>query len=259
MAAICNGIEAYGGFISYCATFLNFIGYALGAVRLSAISNLGVIYVMTHDSIALGEDGPTHQPINSLMMIRAMPNILLIRPADGNETSGAYLVAIENRHRPSVLCLCRQAVPNLKGSSIEGVKKGAYVLQDPTEGKPQIILLATGSEVQWAVGAAAALKDIKVRVVSMPSWELFADQSVEYRQSVLLDGVPVLAIEAASATGWREYAHVAWAMTTFGASGPAKDVLSKFGFTTENITQKAREVLAFYSKHTVHNLVSRPW
>jgi len=130
MAAVCNGLSAYGGFIPFGSTFLNFIGYALGAVRLSAISHFGVIYIMTHDSIGLGEDGPTHQPVETLMMLRAIPNLLVLRPADGNETSGAYAVALEKRHSPSVLALSRQVVPNLKGSSVDGVFKGAYVLQD---------------------------------------------------------------------------------------------------------------------------------
>jgi len=184
MAAVCNGLEAYGGFIAYGSTFLNFIGYAMGSVRLSAISHFGVLYIMTHDSIGLGEDGPTHQPINSLMMIRAMPNILLLRPADGNEVSGAYAVAIENRRRPSVICLSRQTVPNLKGTSIERVYKGAYVLSDSSNGKPQIILAATGSEVSLCFEAAALLKNVNVRVVSMPSWELFREQSADYQLSV---------------------------------------------------------------------------
>jgi len=260
MAAICNGIAAYGGLIPFDATFFNFIGYALGAVRVGAISQFGVIHVMTHDSIGLGEDGPTHQPIESLMMLRAMPDMLVVRPADGNETSGAYAVALEHRHTPSVIVLTRQAVPNLKGTSIEGVYKGAYTIQDPEDGsKPQLILVATGSEVSLAVAAAKEMKDVKVRVVSMPTWELFKSQSVEYQQSVFLDGVPVMAIEAGSVLGWREYAHACWGMKTFGASAPVKDLFMKFGFTTENIIVKAREVLAFYSKHPVHNLILRPF
>jgi len=250
MAAICNGLIAYGAFISYGATFLNFIGYALGAVRLSAISEFGVIYVMTHDSIGLGEDGPTHQPIESLMIIRAMPNILLIRPADGNETSGAYAAAIENRHRPSVLALSRQAVPNLAGTSIDGVFKGAYVIsQNYPEGeKPQLILSGSGTETHLAVQASQELKDVRVRVVSMPCWELFADQSKEYQLSVLPDGVPVLSVEAAIVTGWREYAHATVGMSSFGASGPFKEVYEHFGITTPNVVKRSREVLEFYSK-----------
>jgi len=256
MAAVCNGLHAYGGMISYGATFLNFLGYALGAVRLSALSHFGVLYVMTHDSIGLGEDGPTHQPIETLMSVRAMPNILLLRPADGNETSGAYSVAIDNRSRPSVLALSRQAVPNLKGSSIEGVYKGAYVLTDVE--KPQLILLGSGTETSIAAEAAAKLNDLRVRVVSMPSWELFREQSHEYQVSVFPDGVPVLAVEAASVIGWREYAHAVVGMASFGESGPYKEVYAKFGITTENTVKRAREVVEFYTKNPVGSIVNRP-
>jgi transketolase len=259
MSAICNGLAAYGGFIPYGSTFLNFIGYAMGAVRLSAISHFGVMYIMTHDSIGLGEDGPTHQPINALMMIRAEPNILLVRPSDGNEVSGAYAVSIENRHRPSVMCLSRQTLPNLKGTSIEGVFKGAYTISEPSEGKPQLILVGSGSEVHLCVGAAALLKDVKVRVVSMPCWELFQEQSLEYQKSVFPEGVPVMAVEAASKVGWREYSHASVAMTTFGASAPFKDVFNHFGFTPENVAKQAKAVIEFYSSHPAHDLVQRPF
>ncbi len=166
------------------------------------------------------------------MMVRSMPNILLLRPGDGNEVSGAYSVAIENRHRPSVLCLSRQAMPNLKGTSIEGVYKGAYVISDAQDSKPQIILVGTGAELSLCTTAAAELKDVKVmhnviltvqvRVVSMPSWELFREQPKDYQLSVFPDGVPVMAVEAASVVGWEEYAHAVIGMKTFGASAPAK-------------------------------------
>jgi transketolase len=259
MAAILNGLFAYGGFIPYGATFLNFIGYAFGAVRLSAISEFGVLYVMTHDSIGLGEDGPTHQPIESLAMVRAMPHILLLRPADGNETSGAYAAAIENRHKPSVLCLSRQGLPNLKGTSIDGVSKGAYVIHEASEGKPQLIITGSGSEVQFAVAAAEKLHDVRVRVVSFPSFELFRAQSLEYKQSVFPEGVPVLAVEAASAFGWDEFSHAVVGMRSFGASAPLKDVLNHFGFTADNVAKKAKEVLEFYSNRPAHNLILRPF
>jgi len=258
MAAICNGLAAYGGLIPYCATFLNFIGYAMGAVRLSALSQFGVIYVMTHDSIGLGEDGPTHQPIETLPMLRATPDITTIRPADGNETSGAYANALEHRHRPTVLILCRQAVPNVKGSSIEGVYKGAYAVGN-LEDKPQLILVGSGSELHLCIGAADKLKDIKVRVVSMPSWELFRQQSSDYQNSVFPEGVPILAVEAASSFGWREYAHASVAMTTFGASAPAPAVFARFGFTVDNVVKKAHDLLQFYSTRTAHSVVDRPW
>ena len=163
MAAICNGLSAYGGFIPFGATFFNFISYALGAVRLSALSKHQVLYIMTHDSIGLGEDGPTHQPIETLASIRALPNMLCLRPADGNEVSGAYLQALLHKDRPTVLILTRQNLPHLAGSSIEAVAKGGYVLQD-SDGKADIILAATGSEVSLAVETAKLLaaKGVKV-------------------------------------------------------------------------------------------------
>jgi len=262
MASICNGIMGYGGLVSYGSTFLNFIGYAMGAVRLSALSHFGVIYVMTHDSIGLGEDGPTHQPIESLMAVRATPNILLLRPADGNETSGAYAVAIESHSRPSVLALSRQAIPNLKGSSIEGVFKGAYVLQDAEGGKPDVSIVGTGSEVSLAVEAAALLQkdhNLKVRVISMPSWELFREQSSEYQQSVFLEDVPVLAVEAASHVGWGEFSHASVAMHSFGHSGPAKDVFIKYGFTAKNVSEKALKLVDFYKGRKAGSLVVKPF
>jgi len=258
MAAICNGLEAYGGIIPYCSTFLNFIGYAMGAVRLSAISQFGVIYIMTHDSIGLGEDGPTHQPIETLPMLRATPDLVLIRPADGNETSGAYANAIEHRHRPTVIALSRQPLPNIKGTSIEGVYKGAYAVGNIEE-HPQLILVASGSELHLCTGAADKLKDVKVRVVSMPSWELFRNQPIEYQRSVFPEGVPILAVEAAGSFGWREYAHAAVAMTTYGASGPANAVFARFGYTVDNVVNKAHELLKYYSSRTAHSVVDRPW
>jgi len=213
---------------------------------------------MTHDSIGLGEDGPTHQPIETLPMLRATPDLTTIRPADGNETSGAYANALEHRHRPTVLVLCRQAVPNIKGTSIEGVYKGAYVVGNVVE-TPQLILVGSGSELQLCVSAADKLKDIKVRVVSMPSWELFKQQPTDYQKSVFPEGVPILAVEAASYFGWREFAHASVAMTTFGASAPAAAVFARFGFTVDNVVNKSHELLKFYSTRTPHSVVDRPW
>jgi len=260
MAAISNGIAAYGGFIPFCSTFFNFIGYAMGAVRLSAISSFGVIYVMTHDSIGLGEDGPTHQPINSMMMIRSMPHILAIRPSDGNETAGAWAIAIENRHRPTVIVLSRQTCPNLHGTSLENVAKGAYVISD-SQKTPQIILLGTGSETSLCVEAAKQLttSGVSVRVVSMPCWKLFNEQSLEYRKSVLIPKVPVLAVEALSTTGWAEFSHAVIGMTTFGESGPGPKVFEKFGFTPKNIVDKATIMLKYYETHDAHDLLDRPF
>ncbi|KAI8925833.1 Transketolase, thiamine diphosphate binding domain-containing protein [Entophlyctis helioformis] len=250
MAAICNGIHAYGGLVPFGATFFNFIGYALGAVRLSALSKHQVLYIMTHDSIGLGEDGPTHQPIETLASIRSLPNIITLRPADGNETSGAYVAALENRTRPSVLILTRQNLPQLAGSSIEKTLKGAYVLAEPAGGaKAHITLVGTGSEVSLAVDTAALLaKDgIHARVVSMPSWELFEDQPHEYRQSVFVEGIPTLSMEAMSTFGWGKYAHASVGVDTFGASGPYQQVYKKFGLVPEDVAAKAKKVVAHYS------------
>ncbi|PLZ85404.1 transketolase [Fischerella thermalis CCMEE 5198] len=251
MGSICNGIALHGsGLIPYCATFLVFADYMRAAIRLSALSQAGVIYVMTHDSIGLGEDGPTHQPVETLASLRAIPNLTVIRPADGNETSGAYKVAIENanQHRPTLLALSRQNLPQLEGSSIEGVTKGAYILSD-SEGTPDIILIGTGSEVFLCVDAAAKLRaeGKKVRVVSMPSWELFDAQSESYRESVLPKAVKKrLAVEAASSFGWCRYLGDEGAMISvdrFGVSAPGGVIMEKFGYTVDNVVKKAQELL----------------
>ncbi|MDF5724175.1 MAG: transketolase [Rhizonema sp. PD37] len=250
MGAICNGIALHGsGLIPYCATFLVFTDYMRAAIRLSALSQAGVIYVMTHDSIGLGEDGPTHQPVETIASLRAIPNLTVIRPADGNETSGAYKVAVEyaNQHRPTLLIFCRQNLPQLAGSSIEGVTKGGYILAD-SEGTPDIILISTGSEVYMCVEAADKLsaEGKKVRVVSLPSWELFDKQSAEYRESVLPKSVTKrLVVEAASSFGWHRYIGTEGAMIsvdTFGVSAPGPVALEKFGYTVDNIIAKAKEL-----------------
>ncbi|NWF59456.1 MAG: transketolase [Fischerella sp.] len=251
MGSICNGIALHkSGLIPYCATFLVFADYMRAAIRLSALSQAGVIYVMTHDSIGLGEDGPTHQPVETLASLRAIPNLTVIRPADGNETSGAYKVAIENanQHRPTLLALSRQNLPQLEGSSIEGVTKGAYVLSGG-EGTPDLILIGTGSEVPLCVEAAKKLEEEgkKVRVVSMPCWELFDAQSESYRESVLPKAVKKrLAVEAASNFGWCRYVGDEGAMISvdrFGVSAPGGVAMEKFGYTVANVVAKAKELL----------------
>lgn len=249
MGAICNGIALHGsGLIPYCATFLVFADYMRAAIRLSALSEAGVIYVMTHDSIALGEDGPTHQPVETIASLRAIPNLLVIRPADGNETSGAYKIAIENRHRPTLMAFSRQNLPNLATSSIEGVSKGAYILSDDG-GTPDIILIGTGGETYLCVDAAVKLRaeGKKVRVVSMPCWELFEEQDVAYRESVLPKAVTKrLVVEAASSFGWCRYTGSEGAMISierFGVSAPGNVALEKFGYTVDNVVAKAKEVI----------------
>ncbi|KAF9586689.1 Transketolase [Lunasporangiospora selenospora] len=248
MSAIMNGLDAYGGLIPVGATFLNFITYAWGAVRLSALSGHRVIYVMTHDSIGLGEDGPTHQPIETMALVRATPNLVDLRPADGNETSGAYLFAISAKKRPSVLSLTRQDLPQLEGSSVEKTLKGGYVLQE-VDGA-DVTLLGTGSEVSLCVDAAKILKDqgIKARIVSFPSVTLFDEQTQEYRASVLVDAIPVVSVEALTTRGWSHYAHESIGIDTFGASGPYKDVYKYFGLVPDVVASKVQKIVTFYKK-----------
>lgn len=261
MAAICNGLFAHGGIRPYCATFLNFIGYAMGAVRVSALSRFGIIFVMTHDSIGLGEDGPTHQPVEMLECLRATPNLLTIRPADGNETTGAYMVAMEHAHTPTVLSLSRQAAPTLEGSSPEKVALGGYVVKEFQHNAaglpyPTITLIATGTEVNLAIQTAKILFDAEVahsdafwvRIVSMPCTELFDAQSVEYQKTVLMPGSPVMSIEAAGVNGWKKYAHAPFGLdNTFGLSAPADSIYKHFGFAPSSLAERAKEVIAFYS------------
>jgi len=246
MAAVVNGLSAYGGFIPYGATFLNFLGYCQGAVSLSALSRLHCFFIMTHDSIGLGEDGPTHQPIEKFTNVRAMPDILLFRPADGNETAGAYAQVLTQNSFPSVLSLSRQALPQLEGSSAEKVAFGGYVLQD-VEGTPDLIFASTGSEVALCVKAKELLDGKKVRVVSLPCWELFEKQSREYKLSVFPDGVPVLAVEAGSTLGWDKYSHAVLGIDQYGVSGKYQDVYKHFGLYPENIAEKAQKLIDFYA------------
>ena len=249
MGAICNGIALHSsGLIPYGATFLVFTDYMRHAIRLSALAEAGVIWVMTHDSVGLGEDGPTHQPVEHVASLRAIPNLLVYRPADGNETSGAYKVGVENRHRPTLLALSRQGLPNLEGSSIENAAKGAYVLSD-CDGTADIILMGTGSEVYLCVQAAEILsgEGKKVRVVSMPCLEIFEEQDDAYKESVLPAGVKKrLAVEAGVSMGWYRYVTDEGDMVTidhFGASAPGKTVFEKFGFTVDNVVAKAKAIL----------------
>ncbi len=249
MGAICNGIALHGsGLIPYGATFLVFTDYMRAAIRLSALSQAGSIWVMTHDSIALGEDGPTHQPIETIPSLRAIPNLLVFRPADGNETSGAYKVAIESRKRPSLLALSRQNLPNLPGSSIEGVAKGGYIISD-SEGTPDIILIGTGGELYLADEAATKLRaeGKKVRVVSLVCWELFEEQDAAYRESVLPKAITKrLAVEAGSSFGWSYYLGTEGEMISierFGVSAPGNVALEKFGYTVDNIVARAKKLL----------------
>ena len=250
MAAILNGIAYHGGgLIPYGGTFLVFADYMRGSMRLSAVSGLGVIYVLTHDSVGVGEDGPTHQPVETIASLRAMPNLLVIRPGDGNETSGAYKLAVSNRNRPTVLALSRQGMPNQAHSAAAKVAQGAYVLED-CEGTPELILIGTGSELGLCVQAAQQLTHAgrRVRVVSMPCVELFEEQSDAYKESVLPNAVRKrLVVEAATDFGWHRYIGLEGAsltMNRFGASAPGSTCMEKFGFTVDNVVNKAQALLA---------------
>lgn len=266
MAAISNGIFAHGGLRPFCATFYNFIGYALGAVRVSALSRFGVLYIATHDSIFLGEDGPTHQPIEMNASLRAMPNMYVYRPADGNETVGSYICAVENRTQTSVLTLTRQGLPNLAGSSAEAVAKGAYIVArynageavDSFEGQPDLVLLASGSEVSLAIEAAALLKEYKVRIVSVPCRDIFDKQSVDYKKSVIGEGIPVLSVEAASTFGWSDYSHAQFGLDRFGASATIAQLKDMFGFNAETVATEARTLTTFYAGRQAPSLFDRP-
>ncbi|MBU6229298.1 MAG: transketolase [Cyanobacteria bacterium REEB459] len=249
MGAICNGIALHNsGLIPYCATFLVFADYMRAAIRLSALAQAGVIYVMTHDSIGLGEDGPTHQPVETIASLRAIPNLIVIRPADGTETSAAYKVAVEHRKTPTLIALSRQNLPNLPGASVEGVAKGAYIVDD-CSGVPDLILIGTGSEVSLCVKAAEQLRSsgTQVRVVSMPSWELFDAQPASYQESVLPAGVTKrLAVEAGISMGWCRYVGSQGdvvGVDRFGASAPGDLVMEKFGYTVENVVARAQALL----------------
>jgi transketolase len=251
MAAALNGmavckVRAFGG------TFFNFSDYMRPSIRLASLMELPTIYVFTHDSIGLGEDGPTHQPIEQLASLRAMPGLMLIRPADANEVVEAWKVIMQLKHEPAALVLSRQAVPTFdrsKYGAASGLAKGGYILADAGDGKPEVILMGTGSEVSLCVSAYEQLKTegIKARVVSLPSWGLFDSQSDEYKAKVLPPDVKArVAVEQAATFGWSQYvgpAGIVIGMHRFGASAPIKDLQKKFGFTTENVVAAARKAI----------------
>ena len=249
MGAMVNGMALHGGLIPYGATFLIFSDYMKPALRLACLMNVHSIFVYTHDSIALGEDGPTHQPVEQLVGLRAIPRMTVLRPADANETAAAWKVAI-SRKGPVCLALTRQKLPVLDAKQYkisEGVPRGAYVLAE-AEGKADLVLIATGSEVHLALAARERLaKDkVRARVVSMPSWELFDEQPSEYRAQVLPAGVPRLAIEAGAKLGWCKYVGDhgdVIGLERFGASAPGEVVLEKLGFSVENVVSRAMKLL----------------
>jgi transketolase len=252
MGASLNGMAAHGGIIPFGSTFLIFSDYLRPSIRLAALMELGVIYVFTHDSVGVGEDGPTHQPIEQLAALRAIPRLIVIRPADANETAVAWRVAVASRSRPVALVLTRQNVPTLdrtKFAAAEGLQKGAYVLADAPNGRPDIVLVATGSEVSLIVAAGEKLAQQKVqaRIVSMPSWELFDQQPKEYREAILPASVRArLAVEAALPQGWHRYVGDGGeviGIERFGASAPGNVVMEKLGFTVDNVVERALGLL----------------
>ncbi|MGI6172402.1 MAG: transketolase [Christensenellales bacterium] len=247
MAAICNGIALHGGLRPYCATFFVFSDYMKNAMRMSAMMNLTVPYILTHDSIGVGEDGPTHQPVEHLAGLRAIPGLIVFRPADSKEVAAGWYTAMTAKH-PTALVLTRQDLP-LYANSGKNALKGGYILSDSEKATPDVILMASGSEVEQCMQAQALLKDegIDARVVSMPSTELFDEQCAEYRESVLPSAVRArVAVEAASPMPWYKYVGLdgeVIGMTTFGASAPYKVLFPHFGFTAENVVEKAKKTL----------------
>jgi transketolase len=252
MGGILNGVALYGGVIPYGGTFMVFSDYMRPSIRLASLSGVRPIYIFTHDSVGLGEDGPTHQPIEHLASLRAIPKVVVIRPADANETVEAWKVAIEHKASPVALALTRQKVPVLdrtKMSSAENLAKGAYVLIQ-SENTSQVILMATGSEVSLAVDAFNLLQSegINTRVVSFPSWELFELQTNEYKESVLPKSIKArVSIEAGVRQGWEKYLGdygEAFSIEKFGASAPYEVLFKEYGFTKEAVVQKVKTLLS---------------
>jgi transketolase len=252
MGGIANGIAYHGGFLPYAGTFLNFSDYMRGSVRLAALAGLHVIYVWTHDSVGLGEDGPTHQPVEHYAALRAMPNLLFIRPGDANEAVAAWDLAISVGDGPAALALTRQKLPTLAGTdrlAREGVGRGGYILREATGGTPSLILIGTGSELQLAFGAAEVLEaeGTPTRVVSLPCWEQFEVQDRAYRDAVLPPAVRArVSVESGTSLGWERWVGDEGAIIGidhFGASAPAGTIFAKLGFTVERVAEVARGVL----------------
>ena len=248
MAAIANGMAAHGGLVPYVATFFVFTDYMKPAMRLSAMMKLPVTYILTHDSIGVGEDGPTHQPVEHLASIRSIPNFIVFRPCDAKETAAGWYTAMSRKCSPTALILTRQNLPQLEMTGKDALK-GAYVILDPGE-KPEIILMASGSEVHLVLEAGKQLMErgIAARVVSMPSWELFEEQDAAYKESVLpSDVVKRLAVEAGASFGWHRYTGLQGEIISidhFGESAPAGQLFKKYGYTVESVTNKALKLLS---------------
>ncbi len=248
MGAVMTGMAAHGGILPVGGTFFVFSDYMRGAVRVAALSGVHVVYSWTHDSIGLGQDGPTHQPIEQLAAVRAMPGLRVIRPADANETAEAWRLAVSG-NLPTALILTRQSVPILAETALlarAGVARGAYVLREPVDDPIDLVLLGTGSEVHLCLEAAdlLAVRGTRARVVSFPCWDLFAAQTEAYRSEVLPAGVPRLSVEAASTFGWERYADESIGIDHFGASAPGGQVMERFGFTADNVAATASALVA---------------
>ncbi|HLO98357.1 MAG TPA: transketolase, partial [Fimbriimonas sp.] len=246
MAAAVNGMTLHGGVKPIAASFLQFTDYCRPSIRLAALMECPSIFVFTHDSIGLGEDGPTHQPVEHFAALRAIPNLNFIRPCDGNEVAAAYKIALESKTTPTLLALSRQNLPPISPDSVRNhpSENGGYILKEASSA-PKVILIGTGSEVQWCVGAATQLEaeGIPTRVVSMPSMFLFDKQSNEYKSAVLPKGVPTVAVEAGTSFGWHKYSDRQVCIDHFGVSGPAPALFEEFGFTAENVANVAKELL----------------
>ncbi len=247
MGAAMTGMALHGGVLPVGGTFFVFSDYMRGAVRLAALSRAHVIYSWTHDSVGLGEDGPTHQPIEHLASLRAMPGLNVVRPADANETAQAWRLAVESEE-PVALILSRQELPVLEATAQRGptgVGRGGYVVVDELGAKADVILIGTGSEVHVCVNAAALLAEegIHARVVSLPCWEWFEDQDRSYRDEVLTPGIRRLAVEAGTSFGWERYADASVSIDTFGASAPGQVALDNFGFTPAHVADRARTLI----------------
>jgi transketolase len=252
MGSITNGMSVYGGVIPYAGTFLIFSDYMRPAVRLSALSKYPSVWIYTHDSIGLGEDGPTHQPVEHLASLRAIPNLVVIRPADANEVTEAWRIAILRRHGPTVLILTRQAIPVLDRTiyaPADRLQKGAYVLVDLGDSRPELILMASGSEVCLITDAGARLasEGFNVRLVSFPSWELFEAQDEAYRRQVLPPDIKMrLSVEAGVSQGWEKWvgdSGSCLSVERFGASAPYKVIFEHYGFTVDNVIQQVRQLM----------------
>ena len=259
MGGTVNGMAAHGGIVRpYGSTFLQFSDYMRGSVRLAALTGLPVAWVWTHDSVALGEDGPTHQPVEHLAALRAIPGLVVLRPADAAETAEAWRVILEDLEGPAALILSRQDLPVLDRDELgpaSGVARGAYVLTEDDD--PEIVLVATGSEV-WVALEAAKLLEVPTRVVSMPSWELFEQQDEDYQDDVLPEDLPTVSVEAAISMGWERWADEHVSIERFGASAPGAEVLERLGFTPENVAKVAEDLLDELDEETNPRVVLRP-